>query len=504
VGGTLDYTIRVDNLGDSTITGAILKDIPSGISIVSVACSSTPGECGLATTPTGPQLISGYPLPKLAKTDFYEIVVTANVTALSGTITNEATIEVPAGATDPVDTNDSSSDSADVTPSADLMVEKSNGVGVTTVTSGSTTTYTIKVTNNGPSPVTGATLTDTPTNISIASATIACTGTAGNKCNTAPLPTGANLTSGFALPTLGDDEIYEITVTANVTATSGTVSNAATIAVPSGTSDPSSGNNTATDGPDTVIKVSDLTITKSNLVASVNTGSSLSYDVVITNNGPSVAEGAVFKDPAVSGLNVTSVTCAASGTSTCPTGAALTVALMQGATGVVIPTIQSGASNKVTFTVTGTIPLIYPVALPATLTNAANVTIAGVVDSASHSDTVNSVCATTPLTIGTPALPVTDSTTPYSLSWTITNPLSSTVTLNRIQITWTGTGKTDKITLGSNSVTINSNAKPTNKTGLSWAINPGSNTLTVTNTKTFTVSKIEIFVNETGCNFTKP
>ena len=47
-----------------------------------------------------------------------------------------------------------------ITLSADLEIAKSDGVA--TVFSGSTSTYTLTVTNNGPSPVTGAVVTDTP------------------------------------------------------------------------------------------------------------------------------------------------------------------------------------------------------------------------------------------------------------------------------------------------------------------------------------------------------
>ena len=47
-----------------------------------------------------------------------------------------------------------------ITLSADLSIAKSDGVA--TVFSGSTSTYTLTVTNNGPSPVTGAIVTDTP------------------------------------------------------------------------------------------------------------------------------------------------------------------------------------------------------------------------------------------------------------------------------------------------------------------------------------------------------
>lgn len=81
VGGSTSYTIRVTNNGPDTATGAILKDpAVTGLSKTAVTCSSTPGLC--VTAPTVAQLESGsFALPALADGKFYEITVTASVTA---------------------------------------------------------------------------------------------------------------------------------------------------------------------------------------------------------------------------------------------------------------------------------------------------------------------------------------------------------------------------------------------------------------------------------------
>lgn len=56
------------------------------------------------------------------------------------------------------DSNDSGSASVTVSPSANLSIVKSNGVS--SVVSGSTVTYSVIVTNNGPDSTTGAVVTD--------------------------------------------------------------------------------------------------------------------------------------------------------------------------------------------------------------------------------------------------------------------------------------------------------------------------------------------------------
>ena len=100
-----------------------------------------------------------------------------------------------------------------VNPSVDLVMTKSNGT--TSVFSGSTTTYTLTVTNNGPDAATGAVVTDTP------GAGLTCP--AGNAVTfSGPgAPAGsytiANLTgAGITLATLGNGQSVTITYSCQV------------------------------------------------------------------------------------------------------------------------------------------------------------------------------------------------------------------------------------------------------------------------------------------------
>ena len=94
--------------------------------------------------------------------------------------------------------------------------------------------------------------------------------------------------------------------------------------------------------------VADLVISKTDGVSSVNADGSTTYTVVVTNSGPSPANGAIVKDPAVAGLSKTAAACiGATGGAACP--ASTTIAVLEGA-GVVIPTLPK--NGTVSFTVT--------------------------------------------------------------------------------------------------------------------------------------------------------
>ena len=55
---------------------------------------------------------------------------------------------------------------------------------------------------------------------------------------------------------------------------------------------------------DTVQPLADLAITKTNAVTTVNAGTATTYTVVVTNIGPSAADGAVVTDAAAAGLSL--------------------------------------------------------------------------------------------------------------------------------------------------------------------------------------------------------
>ncbi|HEX3122023.1 MAG TPA: hypothetical protein VHQ21_01885 [Rhodanobacteraceae bacterium] len=306
-GGTTTYKVRVTNNGPSSVTGAVLTDLAAtGLSKTGVVCSATPGQCVSAPSVAQIEAVGGFALPALTNGQFYEISVATNVTALSGTVSNTATVAAPVGTTDPTPGNNSAGDTDTVTPVADLSITKTDGVS--NVNAGGTTTYKVRVTNNGPSSVTGAILTDLAAT-GLSKTGVVCSATPG-QCVSAPSVAQIEAGGGFALPALSSGQFYEISVAANVTALSGTVTNTATVATPVGTTDSTPGNNSAAD-IDTVTPVADLSITKTDGAVSVNAGGTTTYTVRVTNNGPSSVTGAVLTDLAATGLSKTGVVCSA-------------------------------------------------------------------------------------------------------------------------------------------------------------------------------------------------
>src|SRR5205085_63086 len=79
----------------------------------------------------------------------------------TGNQSNTATVTAPPGATDPTPGNDSATDTDTLTPQADLSVSKTDGK--TSAVPGTSDTYTITVTNNGPSTLSSLTVTHTAT-----------------------------------------------------------------------------------------------------------------------------------------------------------------------------------------------------------------------------------------------------------------------------------------------------------------------------------------------------
>ena len=153
------------------------------------------------------------------------------------------------------------------------------------VSAGGTTTYTITVTNNGPSAVTGATVADSLP-AGVASFAWTCSASAGSSCPASG--SGAINTNAVNLLKNG---VATFTVTASISGSAtGSIVNTATATVPAGTTDPTPGNNSATD-TDTVSLVADLAITKTDGSATYTPGNAITYTIVASNNGPSAVTG---------------------------------------------------------------------------------------------------------------------------------------------------------------------------------------------------------------------
>ncbi len=192
----------------------------------------------------------------------------------------------------------------EIVPTADLAVTKSNALD--SVSSGGTTTYTITVANNGPSAADDATVQDPAVTGLTKTGTPTCTASGGAVCP-GSLTTDA-LESGVSIPTLPSGGSLTFTLQAQVTATTGSVTNGVSVSPPSGVTDPASANDNAYD-IDQVKLTANLAITKTNNATSLAAGGTTTYTITVTNNGPSAVTGASIQDSAPAGLVFGDWTC---------------------------------------------------------------------------------------------------------------------------------------------------------------------------------------------------
>jgi len=160
--------------------------------------------------------------------------------AAIGTLVNTASVTAPAGLNDPNTANNRATDTDTITLKADLKVTVTDGK--TAAVAGTTNTYTITVTNLGPSNVSGVVISDSfPAIFTNVTYTATQTGGAtgftasgnGNINDTVNLPAAAKV-------------IYKATGRISASAT-GSLSDKAIVASPSGVPDPNTANNSATD-----------------------------------------------------------------------------------------------------------------------------------------------------------------------------------------------------------------------------------------------------------------
>ncbi len=335
-GTQITYTIVASNAGPSAITGAkVVDNLPANLTNATWTCAASSGSsCGQASGSgsinTTVDLLNG---------GSATFTVTATVSsAATGTLTNTATVAPPPEVTDPTPNNNSSTDSDPLKESADLSITKTNGTNV--VTAGTQTTYNIVVTNNGPSAVTGASVTDTLLP-QLTNATWTCSASSGSSCG-APSGSGSINTTVNLLP--NGAATFALTATVLSTAT-GSVVNAATVTPPTGVTDPNLNNNGAND-TDTINAVADLSILKTANKTTVIRGATLIYTIEVTNNGPSAVTGATVTDTLPAGLTGATWTCSATAGSSC--GAA-------NGSGNINTTVNLALNGKATFTLTATV-----------------------------------------------------------------------------------------------------------------------------------------------------
>lgn len=278
-GGTVDFTLAARNLGASDAVNAMLTDtVPAGFTVTGVD-SAGGANCGFTATTVS------CTWGTFAAGATANIVVHTAVAsdAPAGTVTNTASIVSPAKDANPANNSDSAD--VEIVQSADLSVEKT---APSTGEPGSPFTYTMVVTNHGPSVARGATLTDTlPAGLDSPAADRAgCSIAAGTlSCALGDIGTGGSVT-------------VHLSGTWSATAR-GTVRN--TAETTSATPDPNTGNNTSTVDVDLRPRA-DVAVQKTVSAADAPLGGTVVFTITVANRGPSAAEAVVVDDALPAGL----------------------------------------------------------------------------------------------------------------------------------------------------------------------------------------------------------
>jgi uncharacterized repeat protein (TIGR01451 family) len=367
------------NPGNIQLTQAALTDaLPLGMSVASPVGASFTGT-GCAGTVTATAGATSVGLSNATINAGATCTLNVNVV---GTAAGNLINTIPAGALTSIQavTNTAPATATlQATGTANLAITKTDNA--TQVATGTTTTYTVVVSNAGPNNVIGATVTDTPP-AGMTFTGWTCTASSGASCGAA---SGTGAISDTININTGSTVTYTVTaqVAPNFAGTS--ITNAATVTPPGIVADPNQANNTASD-IDTVVPGVVLALTKDDGSATYTPGGTATYTVTVKNTGPATATQVSVSDTLPAGVTLSgNVTCTAAGTASCGT---VTGGAGQTSFGATNATIPPGASNALTFTV--------PVAFASTLTTSPLVNTvsasdapSGATATASDSDTLS-------------------------------------------------------------------------------------------------------------------
>ena len=268
-GETLTYTIEITNHGPSDAVNVLLSD-PLPPFLINPEFSVD----GSAYSPWNGQLI----LPMLAAGASVKILIRAEV-LVSQTETLFNTAVVTSDTPDPDPDNNAASAATTASASADLELLKA---GPASIHAGEQITYTVQVTNHGPSQASDVTITDAvPPDI--INPEFSVNGSAYSAW-----------TGNYTLTALAPLETVILTIRGSVASSaSGSLLNTASVS--SSTPDPDLYNNTDSVRTDLTASA-DLSVVKTVSPNPAVPGQYLTYTITVNNAGPSYAENTILED----------------------------------------------------------------------------------------------------------------------------------------------------------------------------------------------------------------
>jgi uncharacterized repeat protein (TIGR01451 family) len=326
-GGNVQFVITAANAGPNAASGVEIRDaLPAGLQFVSAVPSTGTYDVGTGLWSVG----------ALAVSASATLTLTARVTQ-STPVTNTATLSRLDQA-DPQPANNAGS--ASIVPrAADLRIAKAASAAAPAL--GAAFSYTITVTNNGPTTATNVVASDPfPAGLTFVNASA----TQG----------AYNIASGqWVIGTLSANEQAVLVISTIYAAAGVPVTN--TASVTSDLPDPVPGDNSRT--VVTPARVADLSLTKSASTTTPRLGDNVTFTVAVNNAGPDAATGVQVREQLASGLQFVSAT-ASAGTYDAATGtwtvggiaaaqtATLTVTAKVTSTAPIVNTAEVSASEQ--------------------------------------------------------------------------------------------------------------------------------------------------------------
>ncbi|MCU0708535.1 MAG: hypothetical protein MUF23_09605, partial [Pirellula sp.] len=228
-GNTITYTMTATNNGPSDAIGVQVADnIPDGIRVISATLNGSPVTVPASASDTNPAnpddiIFAIGNLASGANVNSLQIVAAILPATVAGSLINSAVISTTDTATiESPNGNNQDTVTTAVTVQNDAGISKA---GPATITAGSELTYTLTVTNTGPSSATNVLVSDTlPTGLTFQGGTSTINGSqAGNV-------SANNNVATVTIPTLNPNETAIVTIRATVGVNvTGNISNTATV-----------------------------------------------------------------------------------------------------------------------------------------------------------------------------------------------------------------------------------------------------------------------------------
>jgi uncharacterized repeat protein (TIGR01451 family) len=294
-GESVVYTVTVSNVGPNAVTGAVVNSaFPAQLSGTTWTCVPSGGASCAPTSGSGDWINKTLNLPVGSSVTF---TVTGDLASTAtGNLVSTVSVATPDGINELTPTDNTSTLSTPISVRGDLAITRTSNPAVPQA--GQPITYTLTVTNAGPSTVVSATVVNIFP-ISVTNVIWNCGATSGSAC---PSSGSGSINAPVTLAP-GGNAVF--TATGVVSPAALTMPpHSAIVTVPGNVTDPDPDNNVFTDGGG-LGRPADLTISKTVAPAVVVPGLPVTYTIMVTNTGSANADGATVLDlfpPTISGV----------------------------------------------------------------------------------------------------------------------------------------------------------------------------------------------------------